>query len=540
MGVFQKVGGLSPKRSAHGISGSKLFTCNMGELIPVFARRMIPGDTFKIGCETAVRLFPMKYPIMHEIDVTAHAFFVPSRLLWNKFDKYISGGKTGDFAEPLPKWRPNSDDLQLFSQWDYHGFPIVNYQIPPEGARNLPSDDLRRCYNFIWDEYYRDQNLDDPINTGDDGTAETPPTVWGNNRKILKRRYKKDYFTSALIQRQRGTAPALPIAGTLQLENGLGVSAAQALTITHNMSRSSGDSSVSVVVPNVSSQPTITGTKPAQNIPVSGTMDLGDGVTFDISDLRSVVQLQKWMERNNRAGIRYGEFIKAHFDEDLGDSTLNRPVYIGGTKAPVMVNEVVQTSGTGATPQGNMSGHGLSASDGYIGTYHAKEYGIIMTLLSIMPKPMYEDGIDREWLWTDKEDWYFPEFAHLSEQGIYNCEVLPQGGNPVNADGKPIAGGDLDIWAYQGKYDELRVGRDIVCSEMRVKVPNGNQSLADWHMSRSFTTLPHLNSEFITCNPDTRNFLVRSDKTCLVYHANMVKAIRPLPPIAEPGLMDHF
>jgi len=554
--AFQNIGKLHPKKSAFDLSYDVKLTCDMGELIPTMAKLMVPGDTFKYAVEDVVRLLPLATPIYHEIIVTNHTFFIPIRILMKNFDRYISGGKDGNYVTPIPKWNPTVDDLKLFTLWDYFGFPVTNYTIPPIDARNLPMDMLRRAYNYIWDEYYRDQNYDEPINTGDDGKTETPPTVWGNNRKVLKRRWKKDYFTSALPFRQRGTAPALPIAGVLRADferlanytistdgNPIGTGNIAYLGVSINNNNKAININRSNAA-NLSGGQLGQATENLIGALNSNTIKVNEAATCDVNDLRTVVQLQKWMERNARAGVRYKEFIDVHFDEHIGDSTLQRPEYVGGTKTFINVNEVVSTmqfEGL-SNPQGTMTGHGLAADEGYVGTYHAREFGIIMNITSIMPKPCYEDGFEREWMYNDKEEWYMPEYAHLSEQAILNQEVFPKGGNPVTTEGKPITGGDLDIWAYQGRYDELRVSKDKVVSEMRVKVPSSYSSMADWHLSRSFTSLPNLNSNFLECNPDKRVFMVMEgqSKTCIINHANLIKAIRPLPEIAEPGLMDHF
>lgn len=543
---FNRTGGLHPKKSAFDLSEDIKLTCDMGELIPVWTRIMNAGDTFKIGSQTVCRFQPLVYPIIHEVQITTHTFFVPMRLLWDNWEKYYTGGKDGNYVAAVPKWNPTPDDLQLFSLWDYFGYPIVNYAPPPNDSRNLPMDMHRRCYNFIIDEYYGDENHDDPINTDADGDRATPPTVWGTNRKVLRRRWKKDYPTSALPFRQRGSTLALPIEGItealfedtsltnngelINLIHGNGAQRPITQWAGSNMLFNYNDaaSTVGFIRQGVG---TLTNSVNYVGVNSANTVDLSLASTFDFSALREIAQIQKWMERNARAGVRYTEFLKAHFGAKNQDFRLQRPEYIGGTKSPISINEVLQTSATqGSSAQGNMAGHGLAASDGYHGSYTASEPGIIMSILSVMPTPVYEDGFPREVLYNDKEEWYMPEYAHLSEQAIFNAEIFPSGDETQ----------DMDIWGYQGRYDELRVGRSKVVSEMRRKVPSSNQSLAEWHLARSFTGLPNLNSNFIECNPDKNIFAVPSAKGLIINHATLVKAIRPMPEISEPGLIDHF
>ena len=188
------------------------------------------------------------------------------------------------------------------------------------------------------------------------------------------------------------------------------------------------------------------------------TVDLSVASTFDVADLRRVVQLQKWMERNARCGIRYNEFLGGHFNVAPRDETLQRPEYIGGTSSPVVISEVLQTSSTDAeSPQGHYAGHGIGINAGHVGSYYVQEYGLILGLMYVVPKPAYSQGINRQWLYKTKEEFYFPEFAHLSEQAIERAEIYATN---VEADNQTIFG-------YQGRYDEMRYKPNMVCSEMR-------------------------------------------------------------------------
>ena len=212
----------------------------------------------------------------------------------------------------------------------------------------------------------------------------------------------------------------------------------------------------------------------------NNTINLSSATTFNVADLRLAFQIQKFLERNARAGARYTEFLRSHFGVSPRDERLQRPEYIGGSKAPVIISEVLQTGSSDATsPQGNMSGHGIAVNSQFCGKYRASEFGVIIGMLSVMPRTMYQTGHDRQWLRRTKYDFYFPEFANLSEQAILNAEVYCSANDAT----------DKSIFGYQGRYDEMRTKRNQVCGQMR-------DVFDYWHLGRQFTTTPGLNSSF--------------------------------------------
>lgn len=507
MKTFKTVRQNRPPRSAFNLSYTKLATADLGYLYPVMCDEVVPGDVWKIGNQMVIRFNPMVSPVLHEINAYVHYFFVPYRLLWGPYteieeegnwEEFITGGIDGEDDSVLPRWIPATPatECAVGSLWDWFGFEPGKSDY----AGAYPMDFPRRAYNFIINEYYIDQNVD------------TPRSFQAST--IGARRWEKDYLTSALPWQQRGLAPALPISGTTSAvfplpNDGL-----------------SGGANVQVVGYgfNMATAPQATGLQSALN---DNTVDLSVASTFDIADLRLAFQIQKWLERNARSGARYTEFLAAHFGVSPRDDRLQRPEYIGGSKSPIIVSEVLQTSESGSTAQGNLAGHGISVSDTFCGTYKASEYGLIIGLLSVMPKPMYQNGIDRQWLRETKYDFFFPEFVNLSEQAILNREVFVTDGNEVTNEG---------IFGYQGRYDEMRVKRNQVVGLMRTDFDY-------WHLARQFTSVPALNSSFITSvgtGPIRKDFLAApSEPAMFVHFANIIKAIRPLPVIAEPGLIDH-
>ena len=345
----------------------------------------------------------------------------------------------------MPLWTPGSP-YAVGTLWDYLGFcPGVT-----PTASTYPMLFPRDAYTMIYNEYYRDENLQ--------------PEVTANS-SVLIRNWEKDYFTSSLPWQQRGIAPALPISGITHAVWADSVFSSAAGNTAVQTNNFGGDQKI--YLGNGASQANF---KAVLN---SNTVDLSGATTFNVVDLRLAFQIQKWMERNARAGARYTESLQAHFGVSPRDERLQRPEYIGGSKTPVIVSEVLQTSSTDATsPQGNMAGHGVSVASTFCGKYRATEHGLIMGILSIMPRSMYQQGHDRQWLRRSRYDFYFPEFANLSEQAITKGELYVSG---VDATDKAIFG-------YQGRYDEMRTKRNMVCGQMR-------STFDYWHLGRIFLHL---------------------------------------------------
>lgn len=523
MSVFSHADALKPKRSFFkGLSHSKTFTCDMGQIIPTLFLECYPGDTFKLGSEVVVRFMPMVAPILHEVNVIENYFFVPYRLLSDAnfdWDTFITGGKDGDgklngVEQVLPRWDVSSGKSGVGSLWDYFCFPLTK-----PVASCLPYDFPRRAYNLIYNQYFRDENLMAEVSLA--------------NEDILYRCWKKDYFTSALVAQQRGQAPALPGDIMYLGSDGLYHSVITSRVFTDNTLTASG--SVGLAGGNTSWYKDLDGNAKTVNRVTLGDVVPKDDVQkivytgADVSDMRLSFQIQKWMERNNRGGYRYTEVIRSHFGTAPADERMQRAEYIGGVIAPIIVSEVLQTGSTDSTsPQGNMAGHGISANAQYIGKYRVKEHGCIIGVMSIMPKPMYmSQGVERQFLRRSRFDFYWPEFANLSEQAIENVELFAQGTND-----------DFGIFGFQGRFNELRWQGDKVCGLMRLDQNNGG--FAFWHLGRLFANLPALNGAFMKADQIRKDFLaVPSQPACVVSYGNVVRAVRPIPKMPIPGLIDH-
>lgn len=514
--AFRNTKAIYPARSVFDLSHEHVLTCDMGQLIPVLSMDMVPGDKFEVSTDLLVRFQPILAPIMHPVNAYIHTFFVPYRILWPKVDEsgndwesFISGGVDGLNAAVLPRWNVSASNHDVGSLWDYLGFPTwsaaTNFstQFPDAIA---PVAFPLWAYQMIWREYYRDETLQavEPL------SYET----------LRHRAWKKDYFASALPWQQRGTAPAFPVSGSTSavFPSGIAVNSAGGVAVN-----------------------AVSSTTPATNFLVNdangaantrltlnnNTVDLSSAVTFDVADLRYAVQLQRWLERNARAGVRYTEFLHSHFGVSPSDSRLQRPEYVGGVKMPVIVSEVLQTSAsnTQPTPLATMAGHGISVDRQFQGKYVAPEYGIMMSILSVIPEAVYSQGMNREWLRQSRYDYYFPEFAHLSEQAILNQEIY------LANDGQ-----NQTIFGYQGRYDEYRQQRSQIHGLLK-------SSLSFWTLARQFASRPHLNSSFVSMDAAAddmkRIFAVPSQPGLVVHVGNRVRALRPMPEIGEPGLMDH-
>ena len=499
---FNYVKNLSPGRSVFDLSYDKKFNCDMAQLIPILCDEMVPGDSWQIGNEIVCRFQPLIAPILHEINIYTHYFFVPYRLLWDDWEMFMTGGKDGDFTATLPTW--TTPDTSEFSLWDYMGLPT---KVDPVGA--YPLDFPRSAYNFIYNEYYRDETLQNEIAL--------------DNDQILNRAWEKDYWTSSLIFQQRGTAPGF-VAG-----------AGSANWDTTTVADTVGGTPIGISE-TVSNDTLFANTSIGRGNYLdhlnSNTVDLS-AFGFDISDLRLAFQTQKFLERNARSGYRYTEWLQSHFSVSPTDDRLDRPEFCGGSKSPVIISEVLQTTQTlsDGTPQGNLAGHGLSADRTRAASYKCKEYGLMMGIMSVMPRSAYQQGINRQWLKETRYDFFLPEFVNLSEQAIEQAEIYA---TDVEVDNRALFG-------YQGRFDEMRVKNSMVCGSMR---SNATISFDYWHLGRDFDSAPEtnpplLNEEFITCIPSKRIFAVQDEPGLIINCANLIKAVRPLPAYSNPGLIDH-
>lgn len=518
--AFNTISANRLKRAAHDLSHSRKFTMNMGDLVPIMCQDVIPGDSFQLKHEALVRIMPMLAPIYHNVNVYMHYFFVPYRLIWNDWEDFITGGREGTANPVFPRFQPITGNWKTFlgptSLADYLGFPSKNI---PDSSITFPSGTEFsqlpfRAYHTIYNEYYRDQNLEDEvvIDKTSGITAVAPgggANEWNQQWKLMRKRaWEKDYFTSALPNTQRGTPMSIPVQGD---------AAVYADTNGQKRYMEIGDSIPGLTNPGLS----VRGYDVGGLQPLTGNeifADLTNVSTATINELRQAFQIQRWLERSARSGARYTEVLQSFFGVRPRDSRLQRPEFLGGGKMPLSISEVLQTSETSNTPLGEFAGHGITYGSTVKFRKFFEEHGIIIGIMSVLPRTAYCQGMPKLFTKFDKYDYFWQEFAHLGEQEIKNEEIYF---DPSLSDNK-------DTFGYTARYNEYRYIPDTVHGNML-------DSLSYWHMARMFPSRPALNAEFIKADPTNRIFPVQdaTHKLIIQTHAQL-KAIRPVPKYGDP------
>lgn len=497
----------APGKNVFDLSHDVKMSCKMGNLYPTMAMEVVPGDSFSIGCESLMRFAPLIAPVMHRIDVTMHYFFVPNRILWPEWEKWIFNElPAGTMAPYISLDSFTNAQQQIFA--DYMGVPPITDPSASCEISALPF----AAYQKIYNEYYRDQNLVADVTTdlsdGDNNSAKSVLLA------LRTRAWEHDYFTAALPFAQKGDAVDIPL-GTISYDPLAAPGVAQQYKQVIGGANAAGGAAAF----HITNGSLIDTSAAAVNLDPNGTLVVG---ATTINDLRRAFRLQEWLEKNARGGTRYNEGILSHFGVRSEDYRLQRPEYITGTKSPVIISEVLQTSETvdGASPQGNMAGHGVSVTTGQYGKYYAKEHGYIIGIMSVMPKPAYQQGVNRHFLkFTDPLSYYWPSFANIGEQGVANRELYIDSLDPEG------------VFGYVPRYAEYKFMPNRVAGEFRT-------TLAYWHLGRIFDSAPALNQAFIECVPRTDIFGVTDPETVdnlYVHIFHKIKAVRPMPKYGNPS-----
>lgn len=471
------------KRSAFSLSHYKLLTCDMGELVPIGLTEVLPGDTIQQASSLLLRVSPLLAPVMHPVRVRIHHWFVPHRIVWEDWEDFITGGPTGTDSSVFPT-RPGT----------YSEGGLGDYLGIPPNVPLTPSVLPMRGYAMIWNEWYRDQDLqaEIPISlaSGPDSTT---------NVGLQKVAWEKDYFTSARPWTQKGDQVLLPIGGIAPV-TGIPGAAWPEFNVGGQIKRIGTDNATDNNA--VFKGSVVGGAYDASWATTGLQAELTGTTAVAVNELREAFALQRYQEARARYGSRYTEYLR-YLGVKSSDARLQRPEYLGGGKQTIQFSEVLQTA-PGADPDGgvvgDLKGHGIGAMRSNRYRRFFEEHGYIFSLLSVLPKTMYSSALPKTWSRQTKEDFFQKELQHIGQQAILNKEVHA-------AHTKPN-----DIFGYQDRYDEYRRSESTIAGDFRT-------TLDHWHYARMFAGDVALNSDFVTADPTKRVNAVQSED-CLWIMAN--------------------
>jgi len=506
--LFNSIQVRKQKKNVFDLSHDVKLSLNMGELVPIMCQEAIPGDNWKISAESLLRFAPMVAPLMHRVDVSIHYFFVPHRILWPNWEKFITNTKVGEALPAFPVVEIDDDSSNYSKLCDYLGIPARD-QAGNTGNEQISALPFA-AYQKIYDEYYRDQNLIQPVFEELQDGLNSITTY-----HVLRRRaWEHDYFTASLPFAQKGDPVTIPMQGIVSVDP-------TSIGTNRILDAAGNEIGGTLSAQTVSGQLQVNpggGAEDAQYDP-NGSLVV-ENANSTINDLRRAYRLQEWLELAARAGSRLTENIWAFFGVKSPDARLQRPEYITGVKSPVIVSEVLNTTGTTSRPQGDMAGHGVAVVNGNRGSYYVQEHGYIMGIMSVMPKTAYQQGIERHWLRRNPFDFYWPQFANIGEQEVQNREIFAFQGTDGDA-----------TFGYVPRYAEYKFANNRVAGDFR-------STLNFWHLGRIFDNPPALNQEFIECNPRHDIFAVTDEDEqklwCHVY--NRVTAVRQMPKFGTPTI----
>lgn len=535
---------------------------NVGSLIPFYVDEVLPGDTFEVTTSKLVRLQTLITPMMDNLYLDTYYYFVPSRLVWEHWREFNGENTKSAWAQTVqyevPQVAAPSGGWQVGTIADYMGIPT--------GISNLSVNALPfRAYSLIVNEFFRDQNLQDPVNislgdttvTGSNGGNYISDLPLGG--KPFKACKMFDYFTGCLPAPQKGPAATIGIGGGefpllfysssdgSKFQNPLSMNPVYGAAILEKDQPSSTqslsslsfkhvDSSTDVVNNAVRSLP-LSGVKTSNSndyIPVTipnGYVDVKNVDPFSINDLRLAFQVQRLLEKNARGGTRYIEILKSRFGVTSPDARLQRPEYLGGNRLPININQVIQNSATAPdqTPQGNVSGMSVTSDTHEDFTKSFVEHGFVIGLCLARYEHSYQQGLERFWSRKTLYDYYIPVFSNIGEMAVLNKEIFAQG-----------TAADEEVFGYQEAWADYRYKPSHVTGEMR---SNHNLTLDSWHLADDYDSLPHLSAEWI--QEDEKNvdrvIAVTSDVSNQVFADFYIENMssRPMPLYSIPGLIDH-
>lgn len=473
------------KRFKHSLSHYKLMSMSMGYLVPCGLVEVLPGDTLQHSTSMLVRVSPLVAPVMHPVHLRIHHWFVPHRLVWDNWEPFITGGPDGMNASVFPTITFGAGGYNAQSLPSYMGLPTAEtapYQnVNPVTVSALPF----RGYALIFNEWYRDQDLVNPLVISKaDGNDTTTNTI------MQRVAWEKDYYTTARPWTQKGPTVTIPLEGSapitgIQAPTGSGPygpgsggldTAGNSISYAHQGTGASFNVLADSAGPG--------GVKPQIFADLSGVS------AADINSLRLAFALQRYEEARARYGSRYTEYLR-YLGVRSSDARLQRPEYLGGGKETIQFSEVLQTAGTSVgapTGVGNLAGHGIGAARSNRYRRFFEEHGYVFSFVSVKPRTIYAQGIEKTWLRRTKEDFWQQELQHIGQQEVHQAELYGDTTTPNT------------VFGYQDRYDEYRRQESKVAGQFRTTL------LDFWHFARIFSTAPTLNDSFVQSNPTVRPF----------------------------------
>lgn len=480
---------------------------DLGELIPINLVEVLPGDTFQKATSALIRASPLLAPVMHKVNVDMFDFFVPHRLVWEDWEDFITGGEDGEDASVFPTiTTPVSTGFAVGSLADYLG---VTPGVASRAVNALPF----RAYALIFNEWFRDQDLVTPLTIDFTSGADTTTST-----SVQNAAWPKDYFTSARPFESKGaqitiplgtTAPVLGIsidvASAAANETGIGVVAGGDIT-NQPAWVSTGGSDEIFVRAQTAGVPNASTNRPQV------FADLTNASAITLNALREAAALQRMQEARARYGSRYSEYLR-YMGVRYSDARLQRPEFLGGGRDVIQFSEVLQTA-PGTDPVGDLKGHGITGMRSRRWRRTFEEHGFLITLITVRPKSIYADGLERHWNRRFKEDFWQPELQFIGQQAILNKEVDFSHATP---DG---------VFGYQDRYDDYRSAWSRIAGDFRT-------TLDFWHFARIFGSDPALNETFIKCVPSEEPFAVPSEDTLYLTANHSIQARRLVAPVGK-------
>lgn len=544
---FTQIPKMNVSRSKFNRKQDVKFTMDAGKLIPFYVDEVLPGDTFSVDTAGICRMSTPIHPVMDNCYLDVYYFFTPMRIVWEHTKEFFGENNTNAWAQKteykIPKIEIHASEKESEpkegSILDYMGIPTKFTKIEAGNGKKAEINALPiRSYVKIWEEWFRDQNVDNPAlnSTTDEPKWYGEPAEENNKEQILQNAYRggrplwvnkyHDYFTSALPSPQKGEATLIPMSGNAQVilykdENLVEPAKGEGLDYfeaAQNIIVSSNNKKVLKAGKNIINNEL---TNPTGYIGA----DLSTVTGATINNLRQAFAIQQFMEADARGGTRYREIIRNHFGVDIDDKTVQIPEYLGGQRYMINMSQVVQTSATDNTsPQGNTAAISVTPFTENSFTKSFQEHGYVIGVCCIRNDNTYQQGLERMWSRSEKYDFYWPEFAHLGEQAVLNKEIFMQGTED-----------DEKAFGYQEAYAEYRYKPNRVAGLFR---SNAKQSLDSWHYADYYKKLPTLSQDWLASDKANinRTLAVQNQPQFIIDMLITNESVRPMPIYGTPGL----